>query len=141
MNSLEEFKKNAQDEFKFLITEYDFIEVPLDEHENGCAIKLTNSTTKVVIEGINWGSNTRVAFGGLEEKFENHDLGFLIKIIKPSLELSEIDKEKGQLHQLSCYANIMKEIAVQILKGDFSIFPEIEKIKEIEFKKWSSEYE
>ena len=78
------------------------------------------TTIKVRIEGINWGLNSRVAFGTTTDNFEDYDLfdiipyygGFKIKL-KPNIE------QQGQLPIL---ASLVNAYARPVLREDISSF-------------------
>ena len=129
--SMEEFRVQARDAFASLVPDFGFHEerIPFaeDKYLNPCAVWYANSRTRVVIEGINWGMNTRIALGraGSASQFENYDF----------LELLEIRDEEavaagqsgrgvsgGQLEQLRQYAALLPEAAADVLRGPFD-FP------------------
>lgn len=123
--SVERFRDRARLEFEFL-AEYGFREEPIPTGEapylNLCAVWFAGNGTRVVVEGINYGMNARVAFGtaGPASAFENYDLGDLVAV--RGLE-SPVVVGVSQLDQLRDYALILRQAAVDVLRGDRAIFP------------------
>ncbi|MDP2538135.1 hypothetical protein [Alteromonas stellipolaris] len=78
------------------------------------------TTIQVCVEGINWGLNSRVAFGTTTDNFEGYDLFDIIpyyccfKIkLKPNI---------GQLEQLPILASLVNAYARPVLCEDISSF-------------------
>jgi len=126
--ALEAFRNRARREFAFLQQEFGFREepIPFDRHPylNEFAVWFVSPTTRVVVEGINWGMNCRVALGGSGSlpAFENYDLGDLLALRRPDLADSP---PKEQMEQLQHYAAALHESAQDVLGGDHSIFAEL----------------
>jgi len=82
---VEEFRDRARRELQFL-DELGFREEPIPTGENPflnmCAVWFVGPTTRVVVEGINYGMNARVALGsaGSAAAFEDYDLGDLLVV-------------------------------------------------------------
>ena len=82
----EKFLDQARAAFAFLERDFGFQEEPIPLAEkpylNQFAVWYASSTTRIVVEGINWGTNTRVALGraGSVSQFENYDFGDLLAI-------------------------------------------------------------
>ena len=100
-------------------------------------ISFISSKTRIVVEGINWGLNSRVAVGNSSGKFENYDLGDVLSVYSPKHSLSESDFNKNQVEQLSLMANLLKECAEPILLGEHSSFPKLAKIVKKRAKEFS----
>ena len=139
----DEFRARARQEFAFLAGEFGFREVPIAPgYQNPVAVWFENGTTRVVVEGINWAANARVALGraGLPEAFENIDLGDLATVRCPGLALTDeqtkAEQEGGQWVQLSRMAKWLRECGAEMLRGDFGAFPEIQKIREGRSQEW-----
>ena len=106
----------ARKQFQFLVSSYGFKEISSSEFE----LNYAKTTIKVRIEGINWGLNSRVAFGTTTDNFEDYDLfdiipyygGFKIKL-KPNIE------QQGQLPIL---ASLVNAYARPVLREDISSF-------------------
>jgi len=128
---LEEFRAQTRDAFAFLVNDFGFQEEPIpfaeNKYLNEFAVWYASSTTRIVVEGINWGMSTRVALGnvGLARQFENHDFLHVLAIRDAEAGGSERKVSGNQLEQLTQYATLLREVAVDVLRGDHSIFPEI----------------
>ena len=127
----EKFLDQARAAFAFLERDFGFQEEPIPLAEkpylNQFAVWYASSTTRIVVEGINWGTNTRVALGraGSVSQFENYDFGDLLAI-RATAEQTEQSVSGEQLEQLRQYAALLPETAAEFLRGDHSIFPELE---------------
>jgi hypothetical protein len=127
--SADEFKATARREFEFLLDEFGFREQPIPTNgapENPVAVWFTSETTRVVVEGINWGSTARVAIGRAvaAEQFENFDL--LDLATARSADRRAFDESRGnQLKQLATLAAILHDNGRDVLEGDFSVFPDL----------------
>ncbi len=128
MSSPSIFKDHARKSFSFLKDSYGFQEQALDKFDNDFSVKFITSKTKVVVEGINRGLNSRVAVGSSTGKFENYDLGDALTVFCPERTMSNADFKKNQIEQLSLMANLLKECIEPILLGDHSSFPKMAKI-------------
>jgi hypothetical protein len=137
MSSPSIFKDHARKSFSFLIDLYGFREQALDKLDNEFSVNFITSKTKIVIEGINWGLNSRVAVGSSTGKFENYDLGDVLTVFSPNASLSDADFKKSQVEQLSLMANLLKECAEPILLGEHSSFPKLAKIVKKRAKEFS----
>src|SRR5262245_2077899 len=111
-----EFRAQARQAFAFLAREFGFREeaIPAGLH-NPVAVWFVNETTRVVIEGINYGVNARVAIGrcGQPDEFENNDLHDLATVCRPTLALNEeqmrAEEQGGQWVQLPRMAAWLRE--------------------------------
>jgi hypothetical protein len=128
--SPDQFRDGARREFAFLEHEYGFQEQPIPANipfSNPCAVWFATPTTRVVIEGINWGMNARVAVGSVhrEGRFENYDLGDLVAIREniAAVNGDTAPPPSGQLEQLIYYATLLRHLADDVLRGDHSAFP------------------
>lgn len=106
----------AREQFQFLVSSYGFKEVNSSEFE----LNYAKTTIKVRVEGINWGLNSRVAFGTTTDTFEDYDLFDIIpyygcfKIkLKPNI---------GQQEQLPILASLVDAYARPVLREDISSF-------------------
>lgn len=134
MSSPSIFKDHARKSFYFLIGLYGFREQASD---NDFSINFISSKTKIVVEGINWGLNSRVAVGSSTGRFENYDLGDVLTVFCPERSLRESELKKNQVEQLSLMANLLKECAEPILLDDHSSFLKLAKIVKKRAKKFS----
>jgi len=127
----EEFLNQTREAFAFLVRDFGFQEepIPLAENKylNQFAVWYATSTTRIVVEGINWGTNTRVALGqaGPVSKFENYDFGDLLAVRDAAAEQAKRSVSGEQLEQLRQYAALLPEVAADVLRGDHSIFAEL----------------
>jgi hypothetical protein len=128
--SMEEFRVQTRNAFDFLVREFGFQEEPIPLHENKnlnpFAVWFVSPTTRVVIEGTNWGMNARVALGraGPSREFENYD--FLDLLATRSESESGVQFVTGaQLDQVRQYAALLPDAAADVLRGDHSIFAEL----------------
>lgn len=137
MSSPSIFKDHARKSFSFLIDSYGFQEQALGKFDNNYSVNFITSKTKVIVEGINRGLNSRIAVGSSTGKFENFDLGDVLTVFYPERSLTDSDFEKNQIEQLSLMANLLKECAEQVLLGDHSSFPKLAKIVKKRAKKFS----
>ena len=136
MSSPSIFKDHARKSFSFLIDSYGFQEQALGKFDNNYSVNFITSKTKVIVEGINRGLNSRIAVGSSTGKFENFDLGDVLTVFCPERSLTDSDFEKNQIEQLSLMANLLKECAEQVLLGDHSSFPKLAKIVKKRAKKF-----
>jgi len=128
------FRELAESAFGLLVDEFGFREeaIPFDQDPflNKVAIWYTSEVTRVVVEGINWGLNARVALGraGLVTAFENYDLGDLLAMRRPepavaSRRAARRQAREGQLAQLRQHAVALREVGADVLRGDHTVFP------------------
>jgi hypothetical protein len=133
--TLDEFRQYAREQFEFLCRDFDFREeaLPLDQnpHLNKYAIWFTNPITRVVVEGIHYGTNARVGLGsdGPVAAFEDYDLGDLLAIRRPQPPTSSSNARRraqpSQLELLALHAAALREAAADVLRGDHTVFPQL----------------
>jgi hypothetical protein len=127
--SLEEFRNRARQEFAFLQQEFGFSEEPIPSVEqpylNPYAVWFKSPSTRVVVEGLDYGMSARVALGkaGPPAAFANYDLGDLLGVRRGGIAASR--PPGGQLEQLTYYAAALRDNAADVLRGDHSVFPEL----------------
>jgi hypothetical protein len=129
---VQEFRRAARTAFAFLVKDYGFTEASVPEEANPFSIRLTNSTTHLVVEGINWGKNARVAFGRAgHQEFDNYDLEDVLTVSCPHLRPTSEDRKRGQLEQLTTLAAALRECdaGIALLRGDFTIIPELDGVR------------
>jgi hypothetical protein len=133
------FKKSARKEFEFLQDRYGFSEASLPKNSNEYSVLFVNDTTKVLVEGIHWGSSARVALGNaLSAKFENYDLGDLLTALGEE-KLSDAEySEMDQNEQLRYFSVALSKIGKPILTGDFAEFSKIKEIIEQRVREWKT---
>ncbi len=124
----DEFRARVRSAFGFLVDTMGFhVEpIPTSGFHNPVAVWFANDTTRIVVEGINWGMNARVAVGRASEAFENFDLADLVAVREPHAEQSATDRDGGQLTQLPQMAEWLLAYGGDVLAGDFCIFPQLQ---------------
>jgi len=137
--SIEHFKSSARREFEFLQDEYDFSETKLPKNVNEYSVLYENDSTKVLVEGIHWGSSARVALGDAKSaKFENYDLGDLLTVLgSQKLSVEEYSK-LNQIEQLKYFSKALSKFGKPVLTGDFSYFSKIRKVIEQRALDWEA---
>jgi hypothetical protein len=133
--ALKEFRAAVAREFAFLATDFGFAEERVRRPGNEFSVWFVNATTRVIVEGIHWGGSARVAFGsaGARERFENFDLLDLVSIRRPDRMPTADASLTGQLHQLEALAVLLRDCGAEVLRGDFSIAPQILEIRKRRF--------
>ncbi len=139
----DEFRAAAREAFGFLVADHGFREerVARGSH-NPVAVWFVNDTTRVVVEGINYGRNARVAVGraGPIRSFENNDLGDLASVRRSDLALTdeqvEVERAAGQLGQIPRLAELLRACGAEVLRGEFSSFPAIHALRERRAEEW-----
>jgi hypothetical protein len=140
--SLEEFRDRVRQEFAFLRRDFAFEEeaVPVGppRYENQFAVWYANTTTRIIVEGINWGLHARVALGraGPPDQFENFDLGDLLSIRSPQSG-NPAKRSGGQLAELTYWADILRRHAADVLHGDLSVLSELRAIVDRRAAAWA----
>lgn len=151
----------AQEQFKFLVSEYDFRLSKCEKEDWGYELIYLNDTTGVKItyeyrEAYVFIMLYQLLDGEFQENPRNiegntilHGYGLddLISLrnpqtlIKPAYDYGEqskyYDEKNGLLLYVSEFAENLKKYAKDILKGDFTIFPELDKIVKERVKKYS----
>src|SRR5215216_880577 len=88
--TLATFREHARRAFAFLPVEYGFHEAPIptDRFTNPYAVWFASATTRICVEGLNYGMSARVSMGGAQPQqwFENYDLGDLLAVRLQSTE-------------------------------------------------------
>jgi hypothetical protein len=117
----DEFRARVRDVFGFL-GEMGFREEPVPSRKNPVAVWFTSDLARVVVEGVNWGLNTRVALGraGDPAAFENYDLGDLLAVRGAA---NPAALHAGdQAAQMPRLAAALQEHGADVLAGDFNVF-------------------
>jgi hypothetical protein len=136
--AVKEFRAAVVAEFAFLATEFGFVEERVRRPANEFSVWFLNATTRIIVEGINWGGSARVAFGGAEprERFEDFDLLDLVAIRCPDRMPNEDAGLPGQLHQLKVLAVLLRHCGAEVLRGDFRIAPQLREIRKRRVDEW-----
>lgn len=125
--SSEYFRDAALREFRFLESDFSLKNVYSESKSEQFMVRYKSDTVQVIVEGINWGENARVAVGSCVG-FQNYDLYDLVKAITGEYPAIENIVALDQVTQLSKLAMLLKAYGMQVLSGDFSIFPAITEI-------------
>lgn len=130
--SLDEFLIRARHTFAFLVAEFAFDEQPSPRHTdvNPYQVRYLNATTSATVEGINWGYGVSVLLGPTRRRILRRDDAFplwpLVKLRRPDLYRSLWVGD--QLEQLAAHAVALRECAAEVLRGDFDIRSEVERL-------------
>ena len=130
--SREQFISKVEQEFSYLVNEFAFCREATAIGSHNLQVAYSSPRTRVVVEGTNWGLNTRVALGrsSPNTRFDNFDLDDLIELRGGTDESrpaeGTIEKGSTQLEQIPYYARVLKTIGTDILRGDFTVFPELQ---------------
>jgi hypothetical protein len=127
--SLKQFRAAARREFSFLVSEFRFVEerLPIDPKKNPFKVAYTSDTTRVTVQGINWGANVQVMLFAVTPTLNlpaRVPLWAVIDVRAPN----ECDLPAGQIAQLSHNATMLRRYASEVLRGDFSIFPAAQRV-------------
>jgi hypothetical protein len=121
--TLREYLAEVKLQFGFLEEEFGFTEIPNDPNENPFLIKFLKYPVQVGVEGVSWGVGVQVMLLNLAN---NDHKGSRIPLwAVERLRGTDPDEEiSGQLQQLAIASKVLRGCASDILKGDFSVFPE-----------------
>jgi len=127
--SADEFRVHARQAFAFL-QDLGFVETltPTATPTNPWAVWFASPSTRILVEGINFGLNSRVAMGSAQgERFENYDLDDLINVRRQAAgDTSErSSRPAGQLVQLPYYSALLQQVGEDVLRGDHTVFPSL----------------
>ena len=125
--SNEYFRDAARREFSFLEKDFSLKNVSSESESEQFMVRYKSDTVQVIVEGINWGENSRVAVGSCLG-FQNFDLYDLVKAKTGEYPATDSIATLNQIAQLPLLAMLLKEHGEQVLNGDFTIFPVIMKI-------------
>lgn len=130
------FRDLVISEFAFMLTDFGFEEDRTASTRKEFIVWLVNPTTRIVVEGINWGGSVRVAFGTTGGRFENFDLWDLASIRCPHLVPPESAPLPGQPKRLQELATILRTYAEDVLRGDFSVAPAVQALQQKRLEGW-----
>src|SRR5262245_17330380 len=129
---LEDFLERARHNFHFLTTEFGFHEqaLPWRRKANEYQVRYVNATTLVKAEGINWGYGVNVLLGPRRQpilRAENtFPLWAIVKLRRS--DLYDTLAIGDQLDQLGAHAVALRESASDVLRGDFTVRAEAERL-------------
>jgi len=125
--SNEYFRDAVLREFRFLENDFRLKNVSSEHESEQFMVRYKSDTVQVIVEGINWGENARVAIGSCIG-FQNFDLYYLVKAKTGEYPATESIATLNQIAQLPLLAMLLKEHGEQVLSGDFTVFPAITEI-------------
>ena len=129
--TLEDFLRCARQEFHFLVVEFGGREQVLPRHRdvNPFQVRYRNATTRVDVEGINWGYGVNVWLGPRRRPIlrpeDTFPLWPMVKLRRP--DLYDALGLGDQLAQLAAHAVALRQCAQDVLRGHFSIRAEVTK--------------
>lgn len=150
-SAVEKFQQLCRPQFRYLVDEYGFVERESGNEEpvSGTPFELeyVSLRTSVLVLSQSYGSSFVVLFGptqpNMREVYRHYDLESLLEIRRPELSL---DRIVGYLDrpdlagQIRHYARVLKECADDVLRGDFSILPQVAEISERRRKEYERKY-
>ena len=135
------FKRATADAFRFFVDEYGFEKVSTNVHPPECEIKYQNETTGIAITyewgGVIWVDVSRLTRTTTEVvEDEGYSLGLLMLECCPSRDINEFYPSEGESPDqyvervLFDCAKVLKEYGTEILRGNFRLFPKLNKLAE-----------
>jgi hypothetical protein len=131
--NVKQFREYGRRAFRFLIEEFGFLEVAPTKGKfvNEYMVCFSNGVTWVAVEGINWGF-------GIDVRLASHDLAHmryptycfqdLLNLRSKGLPIptaKSTDSREIQKAQMDQYAAALRIHAKDVLRGDFSVFPQL----------------
>lgn len=132
--AIEQFRNECRKNFGFLVDQYGLKERLVDREykDEKFQVSYVSKTVKVVVLGTHWGAGVSVRIGRVVpdpwEIYGSYDLEDLIKIRAPELSLLDqygFGKSVDQSLQLQHYANALRVVGDDVLKGEFGVFPRL----------------
>jgi hypothetical protein len=128
-----EFREYAQAAFARVAAQYGLHLLPRSSEafENSFEVRLGNSTTVLVIEGINYGFGVDIRLASTDQRhmrFPTYCFDDLLAIRAPEFEHVQPgpdDTNEIQKRQIDAYADALPKYADDVLHGDFSVFPQL----------------
>lgn len=128
-----EFREYAQAAFAGIAAQYGLQLLPKSSEASGNAfgVRLGNNTTILVIEGINHGFGVDIRIASTDRRhmrFHTYCFDDLLAIRAPEFEHvhpGPDDTSEIQKRQIDAYADALPKYADDVLRGDFSVFPEL----------------
>jgi len=121
------FRDAVLREFRFLEKDYCLKNALSESESEQFMVRYKTDIVQVIVEGINWGENARVAVGSCVG-FQNFDLYDLVKAKTGKYPATESIAILNQIAQLPLLAMLLKEHGKLFLNGDFTIFLAIAEI-------------
>jgi hypothetical protein len=150
-SDVKEFQELCRREFRFLEEDYGFAEREVEEEGtinwNPFELQYVSPKTSVLVLSQSYGHSFVVLFGPTEptagEIHPRYDLETLLQIRRPDLSLEKIFGRLARPDlpaQISHYSRALKESADDVLRGDFSILPQLAEIIERRRKELERQY-
>jgi hypothetical protein len=144
-----EFREYVQASFARIAAEYGLRPLPRSPgaFANAFEVRLGNSTTVLAIEGINYGFGVDVRLASSDRhhmRFPTYCLDDLLAIRAPEFEHvrpGPDDTNEIQKRQIDAYAAALPKYADDVLRGDFSVFPQLAHAIQERKKRYDSEME
>ncbi len=137
MNQL--FVKLCNEKFQFLVEEFGFKRMPAKCGAHGCALLYRGQTTSVAIyyerrDQAAWVSLKRLTDGkepDVLDKMNQHGLWSVVRLkAGPDVKLvGSVPTEADMERVLTENAHALRTYAADILRGDFSLFPELYRVE------------
>ena len=129
--AVKEFRARVDAEFAYLTTDFGFRRERV-RLTNQFSVSYVNATTRIYVEGINWGGAARVAFGnsGSLDTFENFDLLDFASIRCPDKAESATLAPQTQVSQLRALAALLRDCGEEVLRGDFTLAPRLRELRQ-----------
>ena len=144
---VEKFRESCRPDFRFLEEEYGFAERKLGKNEtiDGIlfAVEYVSPKTSVLVMSQSYGHSLAVLFGPTEPEAPRYNLEALLEIRRPDLSLEGTVGKLARLDQsaqIRHYSRALKESADDVLRGDFSILPQVAEIMERRRKEYERLY-
>ncbi len=128
--SVEDFRNHARQCFGYLITDFDFHEERVRKYDstNQCQVCYESDTTRISIEGINYGMNADLRISSVDPtrmKYSTYCFDDLLELRSVDIWTPKRRKDFNQYEQVELYGEALQDSASDILRGDHSIFPDL----------------
>ncbi|HEY8196802.1 MAG TPA: hypothetical protein VIG04_07485 [Gemmatimonadales bacterium] len=138
--SLTEFTTTVREAFRYLGPAFGFREVPPPAPRlavNPFMIWFQNPTTLVQVQGINWGFAAQVLLGPADgdDVSAAVPLWAIIQHRRPDLSR----EPQGQLGDVRAYAEALREVAGDVLQGEFEVFGSARRILDAQMTRHTNE--
>jgi hypothetical protein len=128
-----EFRQYTQKAFTAMTEEYALCPLPAsaEPFPNPFEARFANTTTIITVEGINYGFGVDVRLASTNSKdmvFRTYCFDDLLAIRAPEFEhimAAPDDTNEIQKKQIAAYAGALPKYADDVLRGDFTIFPQL----------------
>lgn len=125
VKGVEEFRESCRVSFASVLARHGFNEeaLPKTKNINEYQVRWANETTRIIVEGINWGLNIDVRLASVDDsvmEYKSYAFDDLLAIRNPTFK-----RKNGQSEQMEQYAKQLEEHAPDVLSGDHNVFPEL----------------